>query len=68
MGKEEMPSPFPSLPAAGRRADPEVMRVGELVLPLIFFSTQEIGPCTLPVQHNGADPDGRVWVKIAQRS
>jgi hypothetical protein len=34
------PTPTPSLPAAGRRAGPRVVRVGEVNLPLIGCSTQ----------------------------
>jgi hypothetical protein len=34
------------------------MRAGKLALPLNSCSTQESGPCTLPWQHNRANPAG----------
>ena len=45
------PSPLP--PVAGGRADPEVLRVEDLVLPLTGY-TQENMSCTSPRQHSRA--------------
>ena len=40
------------------RARPEVMRAGELFLPLNSYSTLESGPCALPVQQSKDGPSG----------
>lgn len=39
---------------AGRRTDPEVMKVGELTLSLNSSNTWKRGSCTLPGQSNRA--------------
>ena len=39
-------------------AGPEVLREGELSLPLIGCSTRESGPCTSRGQHSRAGPEG----------
>lgn len=46
-------------PVAGRKAGAEVMRAGELSLPLL----QRVSPCTSPGQHSRAGPGDEVWVK-----
>lgn len=54
MGKGGMSS----TPEAGERAGPVVVRVGELLLSLTSCSLQEGRTCTLPGQHNRANPEG----------
>lgn len=43
----------------GQRPGPEVIRAGELALPLTTCSTWESGPCTSPRRHSRADLSGR---------
>ena len=54
---QEMPSTA-SMPEAGRRADPEVIKVWELLLSLTSSSTQESRPCTSPGLQNRTGPVG----------
>lgn len=53
-----LPPPSPSSLFAGGRAGLEIVRVGELVLPLAGCCTLKSKPCTLTGQHIRADPDG----------
>ena len=46
-----------SPPMAGKRSGSEVMKTGELALPLIG-KTKEGRPCTSPGQHSTAGPAG----------
>lgn len=48
MGKGEMPSPLPcpSMPVTVGRADPEITRVGEVVLHPTYSSPWQSRPCT----------------------
>ena len=48
-----------SMPKAGGIAVPEIIRVGELVLPLICCMTLESGPNAMPRQNSRTDPEGR---------
>lgn len=58
--RKKMLSPYCLLPpVAGRKAGTEVVRAGELSLPLL----QRVAPCTSPGQHNRAGPGDEVWVK-----
>lgn len=50
--------PHPSAHGVGGITDPEVLRVEELLLPLIRCSTQENRPCILPRQYSKTDPIG----------
>lgn len=43
---------------AGRKAGPGVISPGKLILLLTGCNTRDRGPCTLPGQHNRADPIG----------
>lgn len=54
------------MPSAGRRAGPEVIRVGELALPLT--SILERGPCILPGQNNRTGPTGVGMGELAPRA
>lgn len=52
-----MHTPHPSKPKAGGRADPEVIRPGELTVPASHHChTWESRPCALLTQNNRANP------------
>lgn len=46
------------MPEVGGRASPEVVRVGELSLPLLYCSTRESAPYITPGQHSRVGPKG----------
>jgi len=55
-GENAFPLPRPSPSMAGRRASPEVMKVGELAKSFTGSDTLESRPCTLPGQQSRAGP------------
>ena len=60
-----MPSHHPWMPETGRRADPDAMRTGVLLMFPTSYNTQESRPCTSPGQHNRANPVGRNMGEVA---
>lgn len=50
--------PYPLKSEAGRREGPEVLRIGELILPPKDCNTREIGPNNTPWKPSKADPAG----------
>lgn len=53
-GKERCAPPPPLSPTAGRRAGPEVIRAGELALPITCCSTWKSRPYSSPGQYSRA--------------
>ncbi|KAH0506977.1 Cilia- and flagella-associated protein 58 [Microtus ochrogaster] len=64
-GQGRAASPCPSLLAADERAaSEEVIRAGELFLPLTNCGIRPSGPCTLPGRHSRAGPDDEKGEKL----